>query len=524
MTAVHETDALPLRFGTDAEFAALRRSLLEHGYTEEAVCARMEIPSLYLYKTIREGRTDRHLVADALDVLIRVFLDGEAVPRPRVDDLLGPGTVDVLTALGLLAAHPTHPDRYAATVQLYPTQGLHVVSDLGPSAPGVLPPDDPLAIDVVYSAITENTGNFLRPLPAAPRGRFLELCSGTGIAALLAARSADHAWAVDITERSTRFAEFNARINGIENVTALQGDLYEPVAGTTFDWIVAHPPYVPSVERRYIYAHGGQDGEDIIRGVVAGLPRYLSPGGRFFCTCASTDRRGEPLEQRIRAMLGDRESDFDVLVIEHYGYHPSEFYFHVAASEKISFEEAGRFHLLFKELDATRRLYCTMVVQRHAEPRATFTARRDGVDQAGAAEVDWLMGWLGLAHAADLASHVLDARPSLARGARLDVAHEAVDGGWEARSCRLSTEHPFPRTIDLSTSAAMLIAGFDGTRTAREYLQHLRAQGTVPDTMPEGDFARFLHHLVAEGALELHRTEALEGDRLPADRIDAVPT
>jgi len=45
------------------------------------------------------------------------------------------------------------------------------------------------------------------------------VCAGSGIAALIAAPNATHAWAADLTERSTHFARFNAQLNGFDNFT-----------------------------------------------------------------------------------------------------------------------------------------------------------------------------------------------------------------------------------------------------------------------------------------------------------------
>ena len=49
------------------------------------------------------------------------------------------------------------------------------------------------------------SSTFLDVMPNEPCDSFLELCSGTGIAALVAARDfAKHAWATDIADRSTK--------------------------------------------------------------------------------------------------------------------------------------------------------------------------------------------------------------------------------------------------------------------------------------------------------------------------------
>src|SRR5439155_22250135 len=117
------------------------------------------------------------------------------------------------------------------------------------------------------------------------------------------------------------FADFNRRINGISNFVASAGDLYEPAGGLTFDRIVAHPPYVPVYRPQLIFDSGGQDGEQIVRRIIEGLPRYLRPGGRFTALTMGSDRgdsdqgrsdRDHPFEHRLREWLGSREAEFDV--------------------------------------------------------------------------------------------------------------------------------------------------------------------------------------------------------------------
>ena len=218
---------------------------------------------------------------DALDVLVRLFLDNESLSWSETTALLPPDGVEAMRSLGLIRDHRTDPSRVVATVLLYHTQSLYIASDVALLADG----DGSRWWDLVYAAITTNTLNFLETMPRGRCESFLDLCSGTGVAALLAATTfADHAWAIDVTDRSTEFARFNARLNGIENVTMLSGDLYAPVADLTFDRIVAHPPYVPSRETKMVYRDGGADGEEVTRRIIAGLPKHLNPGGSFHCT------------------------------------------------------------------------------------------------------------------------------------------------------------------------------------------------------------------------------------------------
>ncbi|MBA2669750.1 MAG: methyltransferase [Gemmatimonadetes bacterium] len=501
---------IPMQIGTPADFAAARTCFAAADYTVEGVCRRLGIQTVYEFRSLRQGREGSPEVADPLDLLIRLFLDGAAVDAVLVHELLPPSGFEALTALGLLDRHPDDPGKYAASVLLYPTESLYIASDLGSDAPGLAREAQLNRPDRVYRAITPNTQVFLCRLPTTPCERFLDLCSGTGIAALVASRYAAHAWAVDITERSTRFAEFNARLNGIDNVTTLQGDLYEPVAGITFDRIAVHPPYVPATEQRYIYRDGGEDGEEVLWRIVARIPEHLRPGGRFFCTCAASDRSGAPLEQRIRAGLGKRHSEFDVVVVTHYEVHPSEFYYRMAAGGRISFAEAEERHRLFQSVQAEQTLYCSIVVQRHTTSRPAVTVRRKRGKMAECGDIEWLLDWSAAVAASDLVPELLDARPVLSPDARLHLTHQPQAGEWIAETCTVAIEHPFPRTVELSPSAALFLPRLDGTRTTREHLQQLQAEGEMsPEITPEA-FAAFIRNLVTDGVVQL------AGFRLPA--------
>jgi hypothetical protein len=169
--------AFPLRLGSDAEFAALRTTLLSAGYTEPAICARFQkarISGMYAEGTRDLGDPP----SDPLGILARLLLENGPVST-------GSLPADVRESLDALGLTEAGADRVEATVMLYPTRGLYIASDRvrPPDKPG--PPPD----DIVYSAIVPNTELFLDLAPWTPCDAFLDLCAGTGIAALVAGNS-----------------------------------------------------------------------------------------------------------------------------------------------------------------------------------------------------------------------------------------------------------------------------------------------------------------------------------------------
>ncbi|MEU5825038.1 HemK2/MTQ2 family protein methyltransferase [Streptomyces sp. NPDC047803] len=83
----------------------------------------------------------------------------------------------------------------------------------------------------------------------------LDVCTGSGALALLAARSGARVCAIDISRRAVLTARMNAARAG-HRVRVLRGDLTGPVAARRFDLIVSNPPYVPAPHPRTARSHG----------------------------------------------------------------------------------------------------------------------------------------------------------------------------------------------------------------------------------------------------------------------------
>lgn len=127
-------------------------------------------------------------------------------------------------------------------------------------------------------------------------GRALDLCTGSGCLAILAAHVFPNA-EVDAVELSPQAAEV-ARLNIAESGYAdrlrlFEGDLFQPVAKERYDLIITNPPYVDAEAMEELppeFRHepamaldGGEDGLDIVRRILAEVPRHLNPGGGLLC-------------------------------------------------------------------------------------------------------------------------------------------------------------------------------------------------------------------------------------------------
>jgi methylase of polypeptide subunit release factors len=144
----------------------------------------------------------------------------------------------------------------------------------------------------------------------------LDIGTGSGIQALLAARHSSRVTATDINPRAIAFARFNALLNDMSAIECLQGSLTEPVEDERFDLIVCNPPYVVSPERTHLFRDGTGG---LCELAVRAAGQHLEEAG-YACVVAQWGVGkdadwAEPARQWIRdlgcdcLLLGIREED-----------------------------------------------------------------------------------------------------------------------------------------------------------------------------------------------------------------------
>lgn len=200
-------------------------------------------------------------------------LVAQALPRLGVEGLVGLG-------LARIDGEDVAPAALLRPQSFVDVDGIGewwIASDLDELALGTeLPADHVLGVGGASRTLAE----LVIPQPV---GRALDVGTGCGIQALLVARHAGEVVATDISARALAFAELNARLNGVGNVTFRLGSMFEPVAGEAFDLIVSNPPFVitPRVDgvTAYEYRDGGLIGDALVEQFLAEAPAHLTPGG-----------------------------------------------------------------------------------------------------------------------------------------------------------------------------------------------------------------------------------------------------
>jgi SAM-dependent methyltransferase len=485
MTIHAVSDQVPLRIGPTEAFRRMASFLHEAGFDEGGICRTLGVSDM---GQVGAALIDPGRLADAaprIALLINLFLGDEPQPVSEVERLIDPGALQALLELDVLrrTRGADAAEVYAASVLLYPVAGFFVVSDRGASfeefTSAALP-------DVVFPALFGGTLRFLRVLPRTPVEDVLDLCAGSGIAALVLSRKARRAVAADITARAVHFARFNAQLNECANVEAAQGDLYDAVHGRTFDLIVAHPPYIPAESVRQIYRDGGLTGEGIIQRIVQALPRYLRPGGALHMMCAAWDAEDASFEDRARTWLGATHPEFDIVFAMHQSTPVAEVVKALAARDR----DAGHtretdWTEAFARARLAQQVYGALVIERHRENGSEPLTRRCRLtDATDGAAFSWLLGrvrWLERLKASGMLTPILlQSHPRFAPAATLNVVYGMETGVLAPQRVVLQTDQPFGAVTRLDPWMLGLLTRLDGERSLEAVYASVRDAGRAP--------------------------------------------
>ncbi|MER1940770.1 50S ribosomal protein L3 N(5)-glutamine methyltransferase [Castellaniella sp. FW104-16D08] len=148
---------------------------------------------------------------------------------------------------------------------------------------------------VPRSPIAELLAEQLQPWIANPGDvtRVLDLCTGSGCLAILAALAFEEATvdAVDLSADALAVAQSNIALHAMQGrVQALRSDLFAQIpADRRYQLIVCNPPYVNSQSMTALppeYRHeptlalaGGTDGMDLVRRILTQAPDFLDEDG-----------------------------------------------------------------------------------------------------------------------------------------------------------------------------------------------------------------------------------------------------
>jgi methylase of polypeptide subunit release factors len=466
-----------IRIG-DRQHFALLRTFLESAYAED---------SNDLADRVGDFDPQKHLDEPPL---IRMLFLGRAISIADWESVAPHEIRTVCSDLGL--TEPASEGRIRSSVLLYRMRGVYIASDRFTTDEGKVGRP---AEDCVYYALTDTAHYYLHSLPAGRYGQVLDLGCGSGVAALLLAPNAQQVYATDIAPRCILFTEFNRMLNGAENIVVREGSLYEPVEGLTFDLITCHPPFDISLSsKKYIYADGGEDGEFVTRGVIAGLPKMLNPGGQFLGAIRATDRTDGMIEERMRQWMGAAQSEFDIAVIVRSMIKPEEHAISASMLAKQNLDDYQRYMDLFNGLGVTRMPYVHVLIERKATG-TPLTIRRQIGKRCTAADMEAILSWERIKPSISLAGTMLKPSPHM----ELRVRHKLKNGEVIPIDYTFVVEHPARQEEVVPEWVAKLAALCIADRSTEQVYALMREDYPIEFEQVESALKR----LVTLGVLQL---------------------
>jgi hypothetical protein len=227
--------------------------------------------------------------------LARLFAFNVPLTVALFEEIVGSGAFVDLQRLGLVSRDG---GCVSAQVRVERVGARFVLSDLPSRADA--------SDDVPGVSNSTRTMAFLTPRRAV--GKVLDLGTGSGFQALLAANHAREVVATDLGEQAVALARATMLLNGLTNVEVRHGSWFEPVVGEVFDLVVCNPPFVVSPERRLLYRDGPADGDSLGAEALCGslierVPVALVPGGIGVVLASWGRRSGEDWRATPRRWL-----------------------------------------------------------------------------------------------------------------------------------------------------------------------------------------------------------------------------
>jgi len=156
---------------------------------------------------------------------------------------------------------------------------------------------------VPRSYISELLREGLRPWARGPVRRVLDLCTGSGCLAILAAATFPKAKvdATDISVAALGVARINVdRHKLARRIRLMRSDLFQAIASERYDVILTNPPYVDARTMKRLpreYGHepasalaAGPDGLDLVRRILGEVRNHLTPRGVIVCEVGDSRR------------------------------------------------------------------------------------------------------------------------------------------------------------------------------------------------------------------------------------------
>ena len=485
-----------LKLDRPDQYAILRDVFLRAGYTDTGILDRIQVSDFPSLRGKDLPMLLRRTAGGApLDTFIRLFLLEVPCSVASLREAIRPMELDEWAGAGLIGIHG---DEVHAEVRLLPYGELLVAFD----------PPSRLATAMkrhYVMGIGDSSLTLANLTVRRPSRRTLDLGTGCGFHALLAAPHSERVVAVDINPRAVEYARFNARLNELPQVDCLEGDLFAPVRETRFDLIVTNPPFVISPEAHYIYRDGGLPGDELCRAIVRQAPEFLEEGGFCQMLCNWGEYDGQDWQTRLQGWFAGTGCDAWVMQSESRDA-ATYAYTWIRHSERGDGEDIDlqfRNWMEYYERLGIRSVSAGVIVMRRRSAAPNwFRADKAPERMIGPCGDAVLLNFrlIDFLESADDRA-LLDTRLAISPHARLERVCAPSPEGWKDEVTRLCLRSGFAYSGNIDPLAANFLIGCDGTKPLIEVLKKISAAaGTQAEEIAPA-FCALARNLLEHGFL-----------------------
>jgi methylase of polypeptide subunit release factors len=478
----------------DATLARVRALLDRSDYSASGIAAAGIHPGLGVRSTDVPALIHALDGPEPLRTLVQLFLLGRPIAAVDARRRLGEDAAALLNA-GFVERDGAMLE---PTLALTPWRGMVVAHDPDPTGDlwpehvaGPNPATDTLASIVVEDRIDDA----------------LDLGTGSGALALLAARRARRVVATDVNPRALRYASINGELNDVANIEPVSGSLFEPLDDRRFGSIVSNPPFVISPESELVFRHSAFPRDDISRLVVRGVADHLEDGGFGHVLCNWVQPAGAPWREPVESWLAG--SGCDVLVLMHgvesvldYAVRWNTRRLQVAPDTYGHTIERWLAHAAAERIE---RITSAAVIVRRRGGGANWLHELELTSETrGAAGEHVRAIFRGVDH---LHAHADDASlgattVQVRSSHRLDQALIARGDGYVVEPGRLSLEEGFATSVTVPAEFVPVLLRLDGSRSVAGVAADVAADsGEAEETVLERTLA-FVRELLSRGLAE----------------------
>ena len=442
---------------------------------------------------------ERRLPDTPVATVVRAFFLQLPVSRSDAVRALGERGVQALTATGLAAVGEDVDPR----VRILPIGNVLLASD-GYSRDGDDPPD--------YVATYTPTARVLDSLTPRPKvERALDVGTGSGVHALLAARHARHVTATDVNPRALAYTQLNAALNGLANIECRQGSLFDPVDGETFDLITCNAPYVVSPERRWAYRDSGFHEDEVSARVVKAAGEHLAEGGFASLLVSWLAEDEDSPDERVLAWVEATGCSGWILPTQGSDPldHAAEWNSHLAGDPQAFGEAVDEWKHYFERLGVRWVSEGAVLLHRRSNGRRAIRldpVDEEDLDEAGDQIQRAFESWIPLSELAR-PGHLLGARVSVAMPLLLERELEPQGTRVIDVEGRIELAAGMKQAVDATADAQEVIASLDGSLSLRAVIEATGDRLGLSDdelSQLESEVLDVTHVLLEIGALEVN--------------------